>query len=125
MTPRSFRLSAATLAATTVIAAATLAAPPAFATTADGKPATDTAQAAPQKYIGKVTARTGLLLRERPTRGSRVVRSEPYGAIVNIFCKTKGDPVNGNSQWYLLTDGTWAWASAAYIRSIGPAPQSC
>ena len=44
---------------------------------------------------------------------------------MHIFCKTGGDRVNGNDLWYLLTDGTWAWASAFYIDNIGPVPRWC
>lgn len=51
-----------------------------------------------------------------------MIRSEPYGAIVHIFCKTTGDTVHHNNRWYLLTDGTWAWGAAHYIKAIGPSP---
>ncbi|EKX65536.1 SH3 domain-containing protein [Streptomyces ipomoeae] len=64
---------------------------------------------------GQVTARTGLILRSAPNRGGSVVRVEPFGAIVEIFCKTRGETIDGNRNWYLLTDGTWAWGSARYI----------
>lgn len=83
------------------------------------------AGSAPRQYKGRVIARTGLLLRDRPTRSSRVIGSAAYGSIVHIFCKTPGDNVNGNDRWYLLTDGTWAWGSAAYIENIGKAPRWC
>ncbi|MEV0119290.1 SH3 domain-containing protein [Streptomyces sp. NPDC059037] len=79
----------------------------------------------PRLYKGRVTAKSGLLLRTAPTRGSAVIRSEPYGAIVHIFCKTTGDKVHHNNRWYLLTDGTWAWGSAHYIKDIGPSPRWC
>ncbi|MZD09161.1 SH3 domain-containing protein [Streptomyces sp. SID5785] len=79
----------------------------------------------PPVYKGRVTAKSGLLLRDAPTRGSRVVRVEPYHAIVPIYCKTSGDNVGGNHLWYLLTDGTWAWGSAKYIDNIGRAPRWC
>lgn len=79
----------------------------------------------PPVYKGRVTAKSGLLLRDAPTRGAKVVRSEPYRAIVTIFCKTSGDSVGGNSYWYLLTDGTWAWGSAKYIANIGAVPRWC
>lgn len=78
-----------------------------------------------REYKGRVIAKTGLLLRDKPTRGSRVIGSAAYGQIVHIFCKTQGDNVNGNDRWYLLTDGTWAWGSAAYIDNIGQAPRWC
>lgn len=51
--------------------------------------------------------------------------SVKYGTVVNIFCKTTGDNVDGNNRWYLLTDGTWAWGSARYIENIGAAPRFC
>jgi hypothetical protein len=44
---------------------------------------------------------------------------------VRIFCKTVGENINGNNRWYLLPDGTWAWAAAYYIKSIGPSPRWC
>ncbi|MFF2652883.1 SH3 domain-containing protein [Streptomyces sp. NPDC058045] len=74
---------------------------------------------------GRVTARSGLLLRDAPTRGSRVVRSEPFNARVSIYCQTKGESVDGNRRWYLLTDGTWAWGSARYIDTWGHSPRWC
>jgi hypothetical protein len=83
------------------------------------------ADARPPVYKGRVTAKSGLLLRDSPTRGSRVIRSEPYRAIVHIYCKTSGGNVAGNRLWYLLTDGTWAWGSAKYIDNIGAAPRWC
>ncbi|MGW1016103.1 SH3 domain-containing protein [Streptomyces niveus] len=81
--------------------------------------------AAAREYKGRVIARSGLLLRDRPTRSSRVIGTAAYGQIVHIFCKTRGDNVNGNDRWYLLTDGNWAWGSAAYIENIGQAPRWC
>ncbi|MEV8284946.1 SH3 domain-containing protein [Streptomyces niveus] len=83
------------------------------------------AEAAAHEYKGRVIARSGLLLRDRPTRSSRVIGTAAYGQIVHIFCKTRGDNVNGNDRWYLLTDGNWAWGSAAYIENIGQAPRWC
>lgn len=83
------------------------------------------ATSAPHEYKGRVIARTGLLLRDKPTRSSRVIGTAAYGQIVHIFCKTRGDDVDGNDRWYLLTDGTWAWGSARYIENIGQAPRWC
>ncbi|MFE2292836.1 SH3 domain-containing protein [Streptomyces sp. NPDC059452] len=82
-------------------------------------------QAPKRTYKGRVIAKPNLLLRDRPTRSSRVVGSVKYGTVVNIFCKTTGDNVDGNNRWYLLTDGTWAWGSARYIENIGAAPRWC
>ncbi|WP_329270947.1 SH3 domain-containing protein [Streptomyces sp. NBC_01451] len=76
-------------------------------------------------YKGIVTANGGLRLRSAPNRGSAIIRVAPKGSIVNIFCKTGGENVDGNSLWYLLTDGTWAWGAARYIDNIGAAPRFC
>lgn len=76
-------------------------------------------------YQGVVTANGGLQLRSAPNRGSAIIRVVPQGAVVNIFCKTGGENVDGNSLWYLLTDGTWAWGAARYIDNIGAAPRFC
>ncbi|WP_328434007.1 SH3 domain-containing protein [Streptomyces sp. NBC_00425] len=73
---------------------------------------------------GRVTAGE-LLLRSAPTRASQVIRVAYRGEIVSIFCRTSGQDVQGNTHWYLLTDGTWAWGSARYIETIGAAPRWC
>ncbi|GHH64846.1 MULTISPECIES: SH3 domain-containing protein [Streptomyces] len=76
-------------------------------------------------YKGVVTAPGGLNLRDRPTRGSAIVGFVGYNQKVSIFCKTSGENVQGNHLWYLLADGTWAWATARFIDNIGPAPRWC
>jgi hypothetical protein len=73
---------------------------------------------APTQIVkGEVTARTGLILRSAPTRGGSVVRVAKYGEIVKIFCRTRGRTIDGNRNWFLLTDGTWAWGPARYIEA--------
>ncbi|MFE9248216.1 SH3 domain-containing protein [Streptomyces sp. NPDC007088] len=74
---------------------------------------------------GQVVARGGLLLRDAPTRDSAVIRHVPYGATVRIYCRTSGDTVDQDTTWYLLTDGTWAWGSARYVKTVGAAPRWC
>ncbi|MER7484888.1 SH3 domain-containing protein [Streptomyces sp. NPDC126497] len=76
------------------------------------------------QYKGVVTVRS-LALRSAPNRGSQIIRYAHKGDVVSIFCRTPGDKVAGNSLWYLLTDGTWAWGPAAYIDTIGPTPRWC
>lgn len=78
----------------------------------------------PRLYKGVVTA-SSLALRAAPNRGGQIIRWAGRGEVVTIFCKTKGQNIQGNSNWYLLTDGTWAWGSARYIRDIGTAPRWC
>lgn len=117
-------MSLATRLGTGVAAAAALVATAAVPAVAQTSAAPGADGSAPV-YKGRVIAKSGLLLRDAPTRGAKVVRSEPYRAIVPIFCKTSGDSVGGNSYWYLLTDGTWAWGSAKYIQNIGAVPRWC
>ncbi|MFF6824266.1 SH3 domain-containing protein [Streptomyces longwoodensis] len=74
---------------------------------------------------GVVTARDGLLLRSAPTRSSEVIRMARQGETVSIFCQTRGESVDGNRQWYLLTDGTWAWGAARYIHTFDREPRPC
>ncbi|MEU5203309.1 SH3 domain-containing protein [Streptomyces pseudogriseolus] len=66
-----------------------------------------------------------LALRSAPERGSQVIRYAHKGDVVHIFCQAQGGRVDGNSTWYLLTDGTWAWGPARYIDTFGPAPRWC
>ncbi|MGW5031090.1 SH3 domain-containing protein [Streptomyces nigra] len=73
---------------------------------------------------GRVTAGT-LLLRSAPDRGSEVIRVVHRGDHVRIYCKTRGESVQGNRNWYLLADGTWAWGSARYIETVGRSPRWC
>ncbi|MEU9172568.1 SH3 domain-containing protein [Streptomyces sp. NPDC048420] len=75
-------------------------------------------------YKGVVTA-SALALRSAPNRGGQIIRWAARGEVVTIFCKTRGQNIQGNSNWYLLTDGTWAWGSARYIRDIGTTPRWC
>jgi hypothetical protein len=78
----------------------------------------------PRLSRGVVTAGS-LALRSAPNRGGQIIRWADRGEVVTIFCRTNGQSIQGNRQWYLLTDGTWAWGSARYIRTIGPAPRWC
>lgn len=76
-------------------------------------------------YKGRVIAKTGLLVRSGPSTSHRVVDSNPYGAKVRIVCKVKGENIDGNPRWYLLSSGKYAWSSARYIENIGKAPEWC
>ncbi|NEB05620.1 SH3 domain-containing protein [Streptomyces sp. SID13726] len=78
----------------------------------------------PRLYKGVVTA-SALALRSAPNRGGQIIRWADKGEVVTIFCKTNGQNIDGNRHWYLLTDGTWAWGSARYIKDIGPSPRWC
>ncbi|MEU6123040.1 SH3 domain-containing protein [Streptomyces sp. NPDC047123] len=77
------------------------------------------------RYRGTVIARSGLLIRDRPTTAGRAIGSLPRGKIVTIRCKVKGERINGNHRWYVLTNGTYAYSSARYIANIGTPPPWC
>ncbi|MGW1022963.1 SH3 domain-containing protein [Streptomyces sp. NPDC002577] len=119
MSPRSTAARLAVVAAGAALSAVAVGTP-ALATGGDNAPARPY-----ETYTGRVIARTGLILRDSPTRGGIVLRVEPYGALVSVFCKTAGESVDGNDRWYLLTDGTWAWGAARYIENVWKAPRWC
>jgi SH3 domain-containing protein len=78
-------------------------------------------------FKGQVTARTGLNVRTGPSTRHRVLDVLPFGTVVKIKCKVNGQNVAGNPRWYKLNDKRFAkgFASARYIRNIGPAPRFC
>ncbi|MEU0057350.1 SH3 domain-containing protein [Streptomyces sp. NPDC006334] len=82
-------------------------------------------QAGGHRLTRGVVTTSQLLLHSAPTRGSQVIRVARRGQVVSIYCKTVGQPVQGNRYWYLLTDGTWAWGAARYIDTRGSSPRWC
>lgn len=76
-------------------------------------------------YWGKVISRTGLKVRSGPGQNHKVVGFLKSGQIVKIRCKVNGQWINGNPRWYKLANGHYMWASARYIKNIGPAPHWC
>lgn len=73
---------------------------------------------------GVVTVRE-LTLRSTPSRGGQAIRVVHRGQVVPIYCQTRGQSVDGNTIWYLIPDGTWAWGPARFIDVIGHAPRWC
>lgn len=76
-------------------------------------------------YWGKVIARTGLKIRSGPSQRHPQVGSLKFGQKVKIRCKVNGQWIDGNPRWYKLWNGNFMWASARYIKNIGPAPHFC
>ncbi|MCQ4042092.1 hypothetical protein ACFOSC_14760 [Streptantibioticus rubrisoli] len=74
-------------------------------------------------YRGRVIARRGLNVRQRPTTHSRVLGWHANGSILSIRCAVRGESIYGNQRWYLLTDGTWS--SAHYVRTLGRTVRWC
>lgn len=74
---------------------------------------------------GQVHRNGGLSLRSSPRHNSPLVRIAQNGETVRIFCQTTGEPVNGDSTWYLIDGaGTWSWGPARFIDSFEP-PLQC
>ncbi|MCX4408054.1 SH3 domain-containing protein [Streptomyces sp. NPDC059837] len=78
-----------------------------------------------RRFQGRIAARDGLSLHNRPDRDSRITRVAPFREHVNIYCKTWGERVGGNPIWYLITDGVWSWGAAQGIDNIGASPRWC
>ncbi|MGP3984146.1 SH3 domain-containing protein [Streptomyces sp. KR80] len=107
-------------AATGVLATMTAAAP-AIATD-DPEP---TGGGKKRIFHGKVLAKKGLNVRSAPNTHARVIRVLKHGAIVKIKCKVNSQVIDGNPRWYRLADGSWAWASARYIKNLDGIPPFC
>ncbi|MFI0980002.1 hypothetical protein ACH4SP_23730 [Streptomyces sp. NPDC021093] len=63
---------------------------------------------------GRVTSRTGQIVRSHPTTHSANIGSYRAHAIVRIACKVRGQNVGGNSIWFKLWDRS-GWMSAKYV----------
>lgn len=82
-----------------------------------------TSVAAVHLYKGRVTARTGVLVRSGPSQRYRVVGSYSFNSIVPVVCKVHGQNVNGNNLWYKTPSGNFV--SARYIANVGSIPHFC
>ncbi|MET9532292.1 MULTISPECIES: SH3 domain-containing protein [unclassified Streptomyces] len=74
-------------------------------------------------YKGRVTARTGVLVRSGPSQRYRVVGSYSYNSIIPIVCKVRGENVLGNNLWYKTPKGNFV--SARYVANVGSIPRFC
>ncbi|MFD7923388.1 SH3 domain-containing protein [Streptomyces sp. NPDC059740] len=74
-------------------------------------------------FKGRVTARTGLLVRTGPSQRFRVVGSYDKGSLIRIVCKVRGQNILGNPFWYKTPKGNFV--SAKYVKNIGPIPKYC
>ncbi|MDN5726777.1 MAG: SH3 domain-containing protein [Propionibacteriales bacterium] len=83
--------------------------------------ATDASAAA--GYSGKVTGQQGVNARQAPSTKAAFKGTIAKGKKVSIWCKAVGTKVDGNSQWYLLSDHRWV--SARYVANVGAAPKAC
>lgn len=74
-------------------------------------------------YTGRVTGQQGVNARQAPSTHTAFKGTIAKGKQVAIWCKTTGTKVDGNSQWYLLSDHRWV--SARYVANVGRIPAQC
>lgn len=126
----SLALAGGAVAAVTAMGPATAA----TSNPAPPQPASDratTESATPNKggdhryYRGKVISKKPLMVRNKPSKKGKIVGKLRPGQKIAIICKVNGDVIDGNPRWYKLPRGGYAWASARYIKNIGPAPHTC
>ncbi|MBA0051658.1 SH3 domain-containing protein [Streptomyces sp. AJS327] len=124
----SLSLAGGAVATVTAIAPATAVTHDAANTSA---PRASVTQSTPQKggdhryYKGKVISKLPLMIRNKPNQHGKIIGKLRPGQIVAIICKVKGQVIDGNPRWYKLPAGGYAFASARYIKNIGPAPHWC
>jgi len=73
--------------------------------------------------LGTVTA-DSLNVRSQPTSTSSIVGSVPNGRVLNLQSKVTGESVSGNTNWYLLHDGS-GYVSGYYVRVHTKQPTWC
>jgi uncharacterized protein YraI len=82
------------------------------------------AHAVGHDYRGKVVSKINLTTRLVPTTASEAIGSAKPGQRVHLFCKVRGNSVDGNNIWYAYP-GANKWVSARYVANIGAAPRWC
>lgn len=87
-------------------------------------PAQENATAAMETPHGTVISRSGVNIRQHPTRNSRVVGFLRHHQRVSLACKTRSQNVGGNRIWYKLRGYNHNWVSARYVKSDS-SPRQC
>ncbi|MFI6037072.1 SH3 domain-containing protein [Streptomyces sp. NPDC051315] len=124
MSLRSTLTRLAIAGAAGVLASAVAVTPAAASADGEGIGGSRSGSHAPRLYKGVVTAKK-LVLRDAANQRGKVLGFAKRGDVLTIYCKATGQTIQGNSQWYRLAGGSWAWASARYIRDLGPSPRWC
>ncbi len=57
-------------------------------------------------------------VRDRPSPSGNIVRTVLRGNSIDIQCMTSGDPYNGNTTWYQLTDNTFVSAAVVTVSGV-------
>ncbi|MEV8394475.1 MULTISPECIES: SH3 domain-containing protein [unclassified Streptomyces] len=131
--PRSWRRVASGLAALVIVGSGPLAATPAGAADVTSSPAaaslvagdplpTRPARTPAGEPRGKVVSRITLSIREEPTSHSAYLGGLRPGTVIPLFCKVRGENVDGNNLWYLLGDARPGYVAARYVENQSPVP---
>ncbi|MER8069161.1 hypothetical protein ABTZ59_12825 [Streptomyces sp. NPDC094034] len=132
--PRTWRRVASGLAALAIAGSGPLAATPAGAADVTNSPAAASsfvpgdplpARSAPTPVgepRGKVVSRITLSIREEPTSQSGYLGGLRPGTVIPLFCKVRGENVDGNNLWYLLGDARPGYVAARYVENQSPVP---
>ncbi|MFE4537098.1 SH3 domain-containing protein [Streptomyces scopuliridis] len=102
--------------------AAQAAGAPAASPMAGGPPASRSAKAPRGEPKGKVVSRITLSIREEPTSRSAYLGGLRPGTVIPLFCKVRGENVDGNDLWYLLGDARPGYVAARYVENQSPVP---
>ncbi|MFD7219802.1 SH3 domain-containing protein [Streptomyces sp. NPDC059892] len=95
---------------------------PAASSAADGTPAPRAAKVPVGEPKGKVVSRITLSIREEPTSRSAYLGGLRPGTVIPLFCKVRGENVDGNTLWYLLGDARPGYVAARYVENQSPVP---
>ncbi|MFI5758489.1 SH3 domain-containing protein [Streptomyces sp. NPDC051569] len=71
---------------------------------------------------GRVVSRLTLNIREEPTSNSRLLGGFRPGEIISLFCKVRGQDVDGNDLWYLLAGPRPGYVAARYVENLSYVP---
>ncbi|MFE4367635.1 hypothetical protein ACFRMN_05140 [Streptomyces sp. NPDC056835] len=71
---------------------------------------------------GKVVSRITLSIRAEPTSRSAYLGGLRPGTVIPLFCKVRGENVEGNNLWYLLGDARPGYVAARYVENQSPVP---
>ncbi|MFJ5110395.1 hypothetical protein ACIQAD_06995 [Streptomyces sp. NPDC088551] len=95
---------------------------PAVSSAADGAPVPRAAKVPAGEPRGKVVSRITLSIREEPASRSGYLGGLRPGTVIPLFCKVRGENVDGNSLWYLLGDARPGYVAARYVENQSPVP---
>ncbi|MGW7519878.1 SH3 domain-containing protein [Streptomyces sp. NPDC054796] len=109
----------ALLAATPALASDTASGvAPASASAARGSTSAKEAGTVSALPRGKVVSRITLNIREQPTTHAAYLGGLAPGTVVALYCKVRGQNVDGNNLWYVLGGPKPGYVAARYVKNL-------